>query len=243
MARSYRHGNGNSLTDWGSREAVVPYVFAKGIHEADKDVFRREMQRIKDFVPCITFNEIFGGPVPWHHLEIQVGNKLGCYREKCWNNPFQTCRGYNVFGWVDKDSGYGDKVILHSTTRLANTAWCAELQPIKGFVLHELMHVLGIQHTQKRSDRDKYVKVNDEYCVKADSNSQHQYAKTKEGELHNYDVPYKCNSIMHYRDDQLARNNCKTLVAKTYACEKEGFGNNVAIDEDWQLLRRAHCER
>jgi len=41
MARSYAHGNGNILTNWGSREAKVPYVFARGVQEADKDVVRR----------------------------------------------------------------------------------------------------------------------------------------------------------------------------------------------------------
>jgi len=244
---SYRPGN--RRTDWGDRKAVVPYFFAAGIPEADKHVVRNEMQRITHYVPCITFNETSMGGVPAHHLEIVVGNDLGCFID------FKGRMLENFNGNVYADGQYGDpstyelfplgdKVLLKSKYRLANLPWCANSEVVKSGVLHELMHVLGIQHTQTRSDRDNYLKVNSEDCVKPDKYSQEQYDMFKREKLENYGVPYKCNSIMHYRDNELARNDfCKTMVAKTADCNATGFGSFVAIEEDWQLLREAHCKR
>jgi len=231
------HRYGNRFTDWGYREAVVPYFFAEGTQEADRNVVRTEMQRITHHVPCITFNETSRGRVNWHHLEIGVGNDLGCHVLP--NGKLFT----NFHGNVWAEGFSGGKVELIFKYRLTLPTWCdSGSKLIKGGVLHELMHVLGIQHTQKRSDRDNYLEVNND-CVKPDEYSQNQYKKAEIGHLDNYNVPYKCNSIMHYRDFELARNDCKTMVAKTASCNATGFGGDVAIEEDWQLLREAHCKR
>jgi len=230
------HNHGNSLTDWGSRRAVVPYFFAKGIPEAEKAVVRKEMQRIRKHVPCIKFNEKSERDVPKHHLEIRIGNGQGCYGSYPWSY------GMRFRGSVTTNPHwYGSKVVLDSAFRLANTAWCAKQAMIQGGVLHELMHALGIAHTQKRADRDQHITYNN-HCVCCGKHS--QYEKTRRGELKDYGVPYKCNSIMHYKDDTFAKNNqCKTMIPKSASCKATGIGSNVAIKEDWQLLKKAHCGR
>jgi len=241
-ARSYDPGNS---FNWGSREAVVPYFFAEGIQESDKDVFRKEMQRITDHVPCITFNEKHQVEVPHHHLEIQLGNEWGCQVKKVWNYRMQQYDIYHnarFLGSVGPRGYFGQKLVLYSTYRLSDTDWCAEHQFIKGSVLHELMHALGIMHTQKRFDSDKHIEYNED-CVEPAKKS--QYEKSEKGLLKDYDVPYKCNSIMHYKNTTFSidRKNCPTMYAKSASCKHTGMGGDEAIEEDWQLLREAHCKR
>jgi len=235
--RGYRHKN--SFYNWGSREATVPYFFAEGIQDADKDVVRKEMQRIKDHVPCIRFNEKSQGEVPQHHLEIRVGNEWGCKTEDLGDRyRYQT----RFLGSVTPGGWGNKKVVLNSTYRLANNAMCPEQQFIKGSVLHELMHALGIAHTQKRFDSNKHI-FYDEHCVEPANQS--QYERTEKGQLNNYGVPYKCNSIMHYKNTTFSidEENCPTMHPISDSCKETGIGSDVAIEEDWQLLNEAHCKR
>ena len=65
----------------------------------------------------------------------------------------------------------------------------------KWLVLHELGHVLGLEHTMRRYDRDDYIIFNKE-CVKKED--LHEYQKFEKNQLNTYNMTYKCNSLMHY---------------------------------------------
>ncbi|XP_078733683.1 uncharacterized protein LOC144948122 [Lampetra fluviatilis] len=65
----------------------------------------------------------------------------------------------------------------------------------KGTVLHELMHALGFQHEHCRSDRDKYIKINEDN-VEEGEQRQFQLLDTADCEL-----PYDYISITHYGRD------------------------------------------
>jgi len=221
------HNHGNSLTNWGYKRAVVPFFFAIGTPEADKVVVRKQMQKITRNVPCIRFQEKWASG---HHLEIRIGK----YGRGCPS-------GWIRFAGYVQTGAHGQKVVLESYYRLADTANCAKHPVIQGGVLHELMHALGIAHTQKRSDRDQHITYN-KHCVRSGMHS--QYQKMGWGQLKDYGVPYKCNSIMHYEDTTGAKSyNCKTMIPKSRSCKATGIGSNYPIKEDWQLLRKAHCER
>ncbi|KAM4602454.1 high choriolytic enzyme 1-like [Polymixia lowei] len=61
-----------------------------------------------------------------------------------------------------------------------------------GIIQHEIIHALGFQHEQTRSDRDRYVRINWENI-----NPQMAYNFYK-GNTNNLDTPYDYSSIMHY---------------------------------------------
>ncbi|VDK34291.1 unnamed protein product [Taenia asiatica] len=64
-----------------------------------------------------------------------------------------------------------------------------------GLYLHELGHVLGLDHEHTRADRDKYLHVND---AGVPENFKLFFTKKTKENLHTYDSPYDLQSIMHY---------------------------------------------
>ncbi|XP_075911356.1 uncharacterized protein LOC142906764 [Petromyzon marinus] len=62
----------------------------------------------------------------------------------------------------------------------------------KGVVLHELMHALGFQHEHCRSDRDKYITVQEDN-IEEDEQRQFRLLDTSD-----FDLPYDYMSITHY---------------------------------------------
>ncbi|XP_053720411.1 high choriolytic enzyme 1-like [Synchiropus splendidus] len=61
-----------------------------------------------------------------------------------------------------------------------------------GIIQHEILHALGFQHEQTRSDRDQYVRINWENI-----NPQMAYNFYKQT-TNNLNTPYDYTSIMHY---------------------------------------------
>ncbi|VDM24091.1 unnamed protein product [Hydatigera taeniaeformis] len=64
-----------------------------------------------------------------------------------------------------------------------------------GLYLHELGHVMGLDHEHIRADRDTYLHVNDA-GVPEDFKS--FFTKKSKEDLHTYDSPYDLQSVMHY---------------------------------------------
>ncbi|KAL5111272.1 hypothetical protein TcWFU_000918 [Taenia crassiceps] len=64
-----------------------------------------------------------------------------------------------------------------------------------GLYLHELGHVMGLDHEHTRADRDKYLHVND---AGVPEDFKLFFTKKNEENLHTYDTPYDLQSIMHY---------------------------------------------
>lgn len=61
-----------------------------------------------------------------------------------------------------------------------------------GVVQHEVMHALGFQHEQTRSDRDYYVRINWENIIS------HMAFNFYKQDTNNLNTPYDYSSIMHY---------------------------------------------
>ena len=100
----------------------------------------------------------------------------------------------------------------------------------KGVFMHEMFHVFGIAHTQRRKDRDEFIniKLNN---IKRDAEP--QYDKCTECTVSG---PYECNSIMHYSPRQGAINGKPTMTGKAASCTS--FGNDEPTANDWIALRK-----
>ena len=73
--------------------------------------------------------------------------------------------------------------------------FCGRLsQRWRALILHELLHVLGLIHTQNRPDRDRHIWIN-QNAIK-DRNMDQYMPVCRDCET--YDLPYECHSIMHY---------------------------------------------
>ena len=60
-----------------------------------------------------------------------------------------------------------------------------------GLLAHEIGHALGMRHTQQRSDRDNYVRIN------WDNLDEDEYYNFQKANTTNF-APYAFSSVMHY---------------------------------------------
>ncbi|XP_063049596.1 high choriolytic enzyme 1-like [Engraulis encrasicolus] len=74
-------------------------------------------------------------------------------------------------------------------------------------IQHELLHALGFNHEQKRSDRDLHIKV---LWNNVRKGKKHNFRKVA---TNNLGTPYDYGSIMHYSKKAFSRNGKPTLVA------------------------------
>ncbi|XP_056463062.1 uncharacterized protein LOC130402992 [Gadus chalcogrammus] len=75
-----------------------------------------------------------------------------------------------------------------------------------GTVQHELLHVLGFNHEQTRSDRDKYIRVAWENII-----DDQKYNFNKLNTL-NQGTPYDYSSVMQYERYAFSKNNQPTMI-------------------------------
>ncbi|TMS05522.1 High choriolytic enzyme 1 [Larimichthys crocea] len=74
-------------------------------------------------------------------------------------------------------------------------------------VQHEVLHALGFQHEQKRSDRDQYIRV---LLENVTPGKEHAFDKIN---TLNQETTYDYGSVMHYHKYAFSKNNQPTLVA------------------------------
>ncbi|CAL8325846.1 unnamed protein product [Gadus morhua 'NCC'] len=73
-------------------------------------------------------------------------------------------------------------------------------------VQHELLHALGFNHEQIRSDRDQHIRV---LLQNVQSGMQHNFNKIA---TLNHVTPYDYNSVMHYHKYAFSKNNQPSMV-------------------------------
>lgn len=159
-------------------DAIVPFCFARDIRKASKIAFLEGVEHYRNQGACVTFREIEPAA-----NEAKCVSKPSVYvqsREpgKCWSDV-----GYFNMG-NEMNLGRGCEV--------------------KGIVVHEIGHTLGMEHEQARPDRDRHVKVvwanvkpglEDEFAINPD-------AYTKE--------PYDYLSVMHYGSFTFSKDKSRT---------------------------------
>ncbi|GLD58468.1 high choriolytic enzyme 1-like protein [Lates japonicus] len=75
-----------------------------------------------------------------------------------------------------------------------------------GTIQHELLHALGFNHEQTRSDRDDHIKV---LLQNVQSGMEHNFRKIA---TLNQGTPYDYNSVMQYHKYAFSRNNQPTML-------------------------------
>jgi hypothetical protein len=195
----------------------IPYFFKGRVTSNDKRVFYDAMKQIEDKT-CFKFEENSREPRE-HHLEISVGSP------SCASRGFSAGVGVKSF----------TKVTLQSSYQLADSSRCNW----QGGILHELMHVLGVMHTQKRKDRDQHITINWSN-VQRSAGAKYQYS-TCEG-CNNFGVGYDCASIMHYGTSTFGNGRGATMSPKSRSCKLSSSGSAFdgrgASESDWELLRK-----
>ncbi|XP_070691051.1 low choriolytic enzyme-like [Pempheris klunzingeri] len=88
-------------------------------------------------------------------------------------------------------------------------------------IQHELLHALGFNHEQTRSDRDMHVRIQLQNVIRG---MEHNFFKIQ---TRNLGTPYDYNSVMHYGRFAFSRNQEPTIVPIP--------DNNVAIGRATQM--------
>jgi len=119
-----------------------------------------------------------------------------------------------------------------------------------GLMVHEILHNLGIGHTNKRRDAKDYIEIKEENIIKQALNN---YKACTEGDAackayNTYGTPYDCSSIMHYGDqsfitDEAKSRNEKTMVAKDPStCKISSFSPSQLSETDVLLINKMYCQ-
>ncbi|XP_041650539.1 high choriolytic enzyme 1-like [Cheilinus undulatus] len=102
-------------------------------------------------------------------------------------------------------------------------------------VQHELLHALGFNHEQCRSDRDQYIRILWQNIMPGLA-----YAFDKLNTL-NMNTPYDYNSVMQYHRYAFSANNQPTMVPIPNANVEFGTATEMSQNDILRLNRRYNC--
>merc|ERR1712059_2947 len=209
------------------RGGRVPFYF-QDMNNPDRRVIRNAMKSIERKT-CLRFLEK-RGPISGHHLLV-TGSKTTCL-----SGPGGVPRFSATVHAVEPNM---TQVMLESYFQLADSSRCVDES--RGGLLHELFHVFGVMHTQKRPDRDRHVNI-----LKRNIKDEYEHSYDICYECNDFGVPYDCDSIMHFGTETFSSNGRPTMAARDSSCDLRWVGaafdgrhgSQVASDWDRELLRR-----
>ena len=157
------------------------------------------------------------------------------------------CQRTNCFGGSYACSGTSPKrFVISQVPNMRKNS-----QVYIGHVVHELLHALGLGHTQKRQDASENIDIKWENIKPSFRNAFNSSlvctdANDKRCSQYNtYGTDYDCMSIMHYRDrhfrtQEAIASGGKTMVAKKEGCDLSSRNNHLT-DSDVAILNQMYC--
>jgi len=208
-------------------DAVVPFIFDTTVNDNDKLCINKAIAEIESNT-CIRFPE-----------RTNETDYLTTIR----NTECPVNAGY----WGGVAASYvgrigGGQPLFVSRSTQKPSCWNPGEEADISLWVHEIMHALGVSHTQTRPDRDQYVTVHFDAIIEQ---SQRNYEMCSgSGDLCNtHNLPYDCSSTMHYRDDAFAIGDDPTMTAKDPTSCNLTTGGQSVIQTDWDLLNLMYnCE-
>ncbi|KAM7415183.1 hypothetical protein PAMA_019822 [Pampus argenteus] len=102
-------------------------------------------------------------------------------------------------------------------------------------VQHEVLHALGFNHEQKRSDRDEYIRI---VLENVTPGKEHNFDKVN---TLNQGTTYDYGSVMHYSKYAFSKNNQPTLVAIPDSSVEFGTATEMSQNDIIRLNRLYKC--
>ncbi|XP_071845082.1 zinc metalloproteinase nas-15-like [Apostichopus japonicus] len=108
----------------------------------------------------------------------------------------------------------------------------------RGTIMHELMHAVGFQHEQTRTDRDQFVTV---YYQNIQSGLEYNFVRYNQDTIDHLQTRYDYYSIMHYPMNAFSRNGRPTIVPRQ-AGVSIGNRNDFSATDVLKINRYYGCE-
>ncbi|KAK5874435.1 hypothetical protein PBY51_019379 [Eleginops maclovinus] len=102
-------------------------------------------------------------------------------------------------------------------------------------VQHEVLHALGFNHEQVRSDRDRYVSI---LYQNIKPGKEHNFMKRK---TNNLGTPYDFESIMHYGKYGFSKNRQPTILAKSNPSLNFGTAGTMSKNDIARVNKLYQC--
>jgi len=216
-----------------------------GYKKWEIEIIIKAMKRIEANT-CIRFKRINPEPGKKWLLMMREGTGSSCLVDyinsnlkdktvgnlgKVFNRPWGPgCFGGAYASWLGAGS---------PTFMVVSQMSVSDTEGTVGLYAHELLHNLGVGHTQKRPDRDSYITVN---YNNIQESGWSQYRKCEGEECLTFGSPYDCKSIMHYRDYFFNKNGGKTMTPKDpNNCDLSGYMTQLTA-ADVTLLKKMYCD-
>ena len=102
---------------------------------------------------------------------------------------------------------------------------------------HEFLHAIGVFHTQQRTDRDRYIKINWDNIMDGFAFA---FSKLSETKVDEFDLPYDFDSVMHYEQFAYSKNRVRTIETLDPS-KQEIIGKAKGVsDGDIMLVKRMY---
>lgn len=209
----------------------VNYVYdLNTMHPDEVYTVELAMRTISQAVPCIRFVNRPAGPLN----TVTIQKDCACYSTCELRGAYNYVAGVALIGKGQR----GAKPYLTINTCLAENIkpFNAGLEFSLGIIIHELLHVLGVPHTQVRRDAHEHITINWDNIIE----DQHHNFMANHTVFDTHNVEYDCMSIMHYTDTQFQKKGAGlTMIPKHSNCDLHSLKNKLT-NSDVELLKRMY---